>query len=60
MRALGFAPKKEEISKMLTDLDNDGNGSVEYDEFEGLMAGKMVCAVAPFPRRRRSVAPITL
>jgi len=41
MRALGFAPKKEEISKMLGDLDTDGNGSVEYEEFEGLMAGKM-------------------
>merc|ERR1712188_236715 len=41
MRALGFAPKKEEITKMLNDLDVDGNGTVEYPEFEGLMAGKM-------------------
>ena len=41
MRALGFAPKKEEIAKMLSDLDTDGNGSVEYEEFEGLMVGKM-------------------
>merc|ERR1712164_136398 len=38
MRALGFAPKKEEISRMLGDLDIDGNGTVE---FEGLMVGKM-------------------
>ena len=42
MRALGFAPKKDEISKMLGDLDTDGNGTVEYEEFEALMAGKMV------------------
>ena len=42
MRALGFAPKKDEITKMLNDLDCDGNGTVEYEEFEGLMAGKMV------------------
>merc|ERR1712086_767053 len=41
MRALGFAPKKEEISRMLGDLDIDGNGTVEHEEFEGLMAGKM-------------------
>merc|ERR1719454_2268550 len=41
MRALGFAPKKEEISRMLGDLDIDGNGTVEHMEFEGLMAGKM-------------------
>merc|ERR1711966_370840 len=41
MRALGFAPKKDEITKMLNDLDCDGNGTVEYEEFEGLMAGKM-------------------
>jgi Ca2+-binding EF-hand superfamily protein len=47
MRALGFAPKKEEISKMLSDLDTDGNGTVEYEEFEGLMAGKMVSAHPP-------------
>merc|ERR1711865_335251 len=41
MRALGFAPKKEEISRMLGDLDIDGNGTVEHNEFEDLMAGKM-------------------
>merc|ERR1711924_393143 len=41
MRALGFAPKKDEIARMLSDLDVDGNGTVEYTEFEGLMAGKM-------------------
>merc|ERR1711871_1071755 len=41
MRALGFAPKQAEISRMLSDLDVDGNGTVEYEEFEALMAGKM-------------------
>ena len=42
MRALGFAAKKEEIARMLGDLDIDGNGTVEHAEFEGLMAGKLV------------------
>ena len=26
MRALGFEPKKEEIKKMLSDIDKDGSG----------------------------------
>ena len=26
MRALGFEPKKEEIKKMLSDVDKDGSG----------------------------------
>ena len=30
MRALGFEPKKEEIQKMIADVDDDGSGSIEY------------------------------
>ena len=26
MRALGFEPKKEEIRRMITDIDKDGSG----------------------------------
>ncbi len=26
MRALGFEPKKEEIKKMISDIDKDGSG----------------------------------
>ena len=26
MRALGFEPKKEEIKKMIADIDKDGSG----------------------------------
>ncbi len=29
MRALGFEPKKEEIQKMIADVDDDGSGSIE-------------------------------
>lgn len=28
MRALGFEPKKEEIKKMISDIDKDGSGQL--------------------------------
>ena len=28
MRALGFEPKKEEVKKMISDIDKDGDGSI--------------------------------
>ena len=28
MRALGFEPKKEEIKKMIADIDKDGSGTI--------------------------------
>ena len=30
MRALGFEPKKDEIKKMVTDLDKDGDGTIDF------------------------------
>jgi len=33
MRALGFEPKKEEIQKMISDVDDDGSGTIGYEEF---------------------------
>merc|ERR1712086_364126 len=41
MRALGFEVKKEELKKMISDIDNDGNGSIEFQEFFEMMTGKM-------------------
>ena len=32
MRALGFEPKKEEIQKMIQDVDDDGSGTIEFPE----------------------------
>ena len=29
MRALGFEPKKEEIKKMISDIDKDGSGKAD-------------------------------
>merc|ERR1712023_503673 len=41
MRALGFEVKKEELKKMISDIDNDGNGDIDFNEFLGMMTGKM-------------------
>merc|ERR1712057_157806 len=36
MRALGL-----ELKKMVSDIDNDGNGTIEFGEFLEMMTGKM-------------------
>merc|ERR1712166_642631 len=41
MRALGFEVKKEELKKMISDIDNDGNGDIDFQEFREMMTGKM-------------------
>merc|ERR1712144_11416 len=41
MRALGFEVKNEELKKMVQDVDNDGNGTIEFSEFLQMMTGKM-------------------
>ena len=33
--------KKEELKKMISDIDNDGNGSIEFGEFLEMMTGKI-------------------
>jgi len=42
MRALGFEPKKEEIKKMISDIDKDGSGNIDFQEFLEMMTAKMV------------------
>ena len=46
MRALGFEPKKEEIAKMIADIDKDGGGTIDFQEFLGMMTAKMVRRVS--------------
>merc|ERR1712006_63400 len=41
MRALGFEVKNEELKKMVTDVDNDGNGTIKFAEFLMMMTAKM-------------------
>jgi centrin-1 len=42
MRALGFEPKKEEVQKMIADVDVDGSGRIHYEDFVKLMTVKIM------------------
>ena len=48
MRALGFEPKKEEIKKMISDIDKDGSGTIDFNDFLSLMTTKMVRSIRSF------------
>jgi len=41
LRALGFEPKKEEIKKMIADIDKEGKGKIGYEDFLSLTTTKM-------------------
>jgi Ca2+-binding EF-hand superfamily protein len=41
MRSLGFEVKNKELKKMLSDIDGDGNGTIDFAEFLAMMTGKM-------------------
>ena len=44
MRSLGFEVKNEEPKKMVSDIDGDGNGTIDFPEFLAMMTCKMgVC-----------------
>ncbi len=42
MRALGFEPKKEEIKKMIAEVDKDATGKISFSDFMTVMTQKMV------------------
>lgn len=42
MRALGFEPKKEEIKKMIGEVDKDATGKISFADFLTVMTQKMV------------------
>ncbi|KAG4920905.1 hypothetical protein JHK85_050468 [Glycine max] len=41
MRALGFEMTEEHINQMIADLDKDGSGAIDYEEFEYMMTTKI-------------------
>ncbi|XP_039428214.1 centrin-2 [Corvus cornix cornix] len=41
MRALGFEPKKEEIKKMISDMDKEGTGKIGFHDFLAVMTQRM-------------------
>jgi len=42
MRSLGFDPTKEEIAKMIQDVDEDGSGEIGFEEFCEIMSHKLL------------------
>ena len=42
MRALGFEPKKEDVKRMIAEVDKEGSGVIEFQDFLDLMTVKMV------------------
>ena len=42
MRALGFEPKKEEIRKILSEVDKQGEGNISFEDFLSIMTEKML------------------
>ncbi|PAA62089.1 hypothetical protein BOX15_Mlig018223g1 [Macrostomum lignano] len=41
MRALGQNPSQEELKEMIKEVDQDGSGSIEFDEFLEMMKKQM-------------------
>ena len=41
LRALGFQVKKAEVRKMIEDIDRGEQGSISFDDFQGIMTGRM-------------------
>ena len=41
MQSLGFEAKNATIYQMISDIDRDGSGSIDFDEFLDMMTAKM-------------------
>ena len=41
MRTMGLQPKKGEVEAMIAEVDADGSGSIDFEEFVGLMSSKI-------------------
>lgn len=61
MRSLGQNPTEAELQDMITEVDADGNGTIDFPEFIQLMARKMkVGTAAGAAGMLRSHAPFLL
>ncbi|KAM5222004.1 centrin-1 [Ctenodactylus gundi] len=41
LRALGFEPRKEEMKKMISEVDKEGAGKISFNDFLAVMTQKM-------------------
>jgi hypothetical protein len=46
MQSLGFEAKNATIYQMIGDIDKDGSGAIDFDEFLDMMTAKMVISLA--------------
>ena len=42
MQSLGFEAKNQTIYQMISDIDKDKSGSIDFEEFLDMMTAKMV------------------
>merc|ERR1712166_238057 len=59
MRALGFEIKNEELKKMVSDVDGDGNGTIEFVEFLAMIPARWVRRTPARTSRRCSSCSTT-
>lgn len=52
MRALGFEPRKDEVKRMVEDIDKDGTGQIEYGEFLAVILRQSEVDLVCDPRDR--------
>lgn len=41
MKALGLKARPEEVQKLMKEVDDDGNGSIDFKEFKKMMSSRM-------------------
>ena len=64
MRALGFAPQEDgeieaEIARMMADIDGDGSGTIDFDEFLEAVTDKAAAGGGAVAASRASVFDAT-
>ncbi|KAI8831577.1 hypothetical protein BC829DRAFT_366138, partial [Chytridium lagenaria] len=42
MRAMGFEPSKDELRLMLQEMDKDGSGTIDFEEFLAMVSKRLV------------------
>ena len=52
IKALGFEASKQDVAKIMAEIDKDGSGTIDFDEFLNMMRTKMVKFLKLVRRKR--------